>query len=102
MKPRSYKKLQESIDSIRRGGGGGEGCLGISFNVVTGAEVPGIREHRRAIAGARRTQNITAYHKHTDSYNVVTNRDVPAAPPPRMTAASLLRNDTISMRTRPW
>ena len=98
----SYKKVQEAIDSIRRGGGGGEGCLGISFNVVTGEEVPGVREKRRAIAGARRTLNSTAFLTHEDSYNVVTNRDVPHRAPPRQTAASLRRVDDVARRTRPW
>ena len=56
----SYKLEQEAIDSIKRGGGGGAGCLGISFNVITGEEIPGIREGKRAIYGARRTLNVTS------------------------------------------
>ena len=55
----SYKLEQDAIDSIKRGGGGGAGCLGISFNVITGEEIPGIREEKRAIYGARRTLNVT-------------------------------------------
>ena len=90
-------------DSIKRGGGGGAGCLGISFNVITGEEIPGIREGKRAIYGARRTLNVTQYREHPgDSYNPVTMRDVPATAPPHQTTEMLKRSEDVHLRTRPW
>ena len=99
----SYKLEQDAIDSIKRGGGGGAGCLGISFNVITGEEIPGIREGKRAIYGARRTLNVTQWREHPgDSYNPVTMRDVPATAPPHQTTEMLKRSEDVHLRTRPW
>jgi len=98
----SYKLEQDAVDSIKRGGGGGAGCLGISFNVITGEEVPGMREAKRAIYGARRTLNVTAHQEHGESFNPVTMRDVPATAPPHQTSEMLRRPGDVALRTRPW
>ena len=98
----SYKRDNNAIVSLRRGGGGGEGALGVRFNLITGEEIPGVREDRRAIAGARRTLNMTA-EKLGNNYNVTTNRFVdPGHVPGRDTPGMLKRPSDTAHRTRPW
>ena len=63
----------------------------------------GVRAHdRRAIAGARRTLNMTAVPT-GEFYNVATNRVAdPGAVPGRDTPGRLRRRNDTAHRTRPW
>lgn len=98
----SYKADNFAIVSLRRGGGGGEGALGVRFNIVTGEATPGVREARFATAGARKTLNMTG-EKLSEHYNVATNRHAdPGHIPGRDTPGRLRRPDAIILRTRPW
>ena len=97
----SYKSDNFAIVSLRRGGGGGEGALGVRFDLITGEAIPGCRTARRAIAGARRTLNMTAVPT-GEFYNVATNRVAdPGAVPGRDTPGRLRRRNDTAHRTRP-
>lgn len=98
----SYKLDNAAIVSLRRGGGGGEGALGVRFDLITGEAIPGCRSARRAIAGARRTLNMTAVPT-GEFYNVATNRVAdPGAVPGRDTPGRLRRRNDTAHRTRPY
>ena len=98
-----YKRDNFAIVSLRRGGGGGEGALGVRFNLITGEEMPRVREERRAMAGARKTYNRTGAEVLGDHYNVATNRYVdPGHVPGRDTPRKLQRQNDVVHRTRPW
>ena len=98
----SYKSDNFAIVSLRRGGGGGEGALGVRFNLITGEATPGVREARFATAGARKTLNMSG-ETPSDHYNVATNREVdPGRVPGRDTPGKLRRPNATILRTRPW
>ena len=108
----SYKQDFESFDSIKRGGGGGQGCLGVPFNIVTGAD-SATREATRAHTGPRRAlvshdRETPKSRPHADAwgvvntttseYDIVSGRKMtPPVRPPRITGG---RRHSDS--TQPW
>ncbi|KAJ1451697.1 hypothetical protein M885DRAFT_620581 [Pelagophyceae sp. CCMP2097] len=104
----SHKVDRAAMESLRRGGGGGEGSLGVGFDVITGAPRPRKRDDKLASVGPMRTLNTGAraldYGDGRVRFNPVTGRDERAhAAPPRDTAATLRRLDQPALlRTRPW
>jgi hypothetical protein len=99
---------------VLRGGGGGEGSLGVRFNVVTNAPQPSARQHVLQRTGPRVSANVTdpwragagrfgEQLQPGGRVDVLSGRLVLAAQaPPRATAQALRRPDEAILRTRPW
>lgn len=95
-----------------RGGGGGEGALGVRFNVVTNAEDVRAREKTLMRTGPRVSCNVqdpwrigvTRYGEHPDGkIDILSGKVRPyQVAPQRSTAHALLRPDEVVLRTRPW
>ncbi|CAM9600247.1 unnamed protein product [Choristocarpus tenellus] len=112
-KGETYYQDIESVESVRRGGGGGEGILGVQFNIVTGECEPKARKRALLQAGPRRTLNNKEKEDlhPTDSWgdtsghyiDIVTGKKrISPAAPPQPTSVSLRRPEETSRRTRPW
>jgi hypothetical protein len=102
----SYHQGFESADAIKRGGGGGQGCLGLDFNIVTGA-ASNTRAATLAHCGPRRIASRLQAPESIDyakqRVDIVTGKTVAVAVrPPLDTAASLKRPNDPILRTRPW
>lgn len=110
----SYRLDTFARDSVRRGGGGGEGVLGVRFDIVNGRADEGAREKVAMRAGPRRTLNNAekeVLHP-TDGWgdavpagtyvDIVTGKDRKKfeAPPRGLGAPD--RSDSVVGRTRPW
>lgn len=103
---------EASRGSVIRGGGGGEGSLGVRFNVVTNEADPNAREKAKCRSGPRVSINVkdpwlegaNKYGEHTQGrVDILTgkmraNYEVPTRPTPE----NLQRPDATGLRTRPW
>lgn len=108
----SYHCEHESNDSIVRGGGGGEGSLGVQFNIVNNASDPGARDRVAMRTGARVSVNKREpWSAGCDAYgdpgpdgpvNIFGKARQRPQAPPHQTAQALLRPDHDVLRTRPW
>lgn len=97
-----------------RGGGGGEGALGVRFNVVTNTPRPNARQHTLLRTGPRVSANLTEpWRAGSDRFgeavpagarvDVLSGKvRVAAQAPPRSTAQDLRQADENILRTRPW
>lgn len=103
-----YKMDESSIATIRRGGGGGEGCLGVQFNVLTGAPVHkgATRAERLQNTGPNSSLNACARATDTrqgNTYNILSGKQSPTyVAPQRADPQNLKRPDQTLLRTRPW
>lgn len=106
---KSYQQDSLSMDSIKRGGGGGQGCLGVPFNIITGKE-SSTRDDNLKRAGPRKY--VKERLQETDSWgdvqgptyvNVLSGKAVQKKErPPLETAATLKRPAQVILSTRPW
>lgn len=109
----SYRLDTLTRDNVRRGGGGGEGVLGVRFDVVNGREDGRAREKVAMRAGPRRTLNNAekeTLHP-TDGWgdvpegmyvDILTGKERKKPQAPERGAGAPVRSDTVSGRTRPW
>lgn len=109
----SYRLDAGARDSVRRGGGGGEGVFGVRFDIISGRGDEGAREKARMRAGPRRTLNNTEkglLHP-TDGWgdvpggmyvDILTGKERKKFEAPERGAGAPVRSDTVSDRTRPW
>lgn len=109
----SYRLDTFARDSVRRGGGGGEGVLGVRFDLINGREDEGARAKVAMRTGPRRTLNNAekeVLHP-TDGWgdvpggmyvDILTGKDRRKFDVPERGAGAPVRSDTISGRTRPW
>ncbi|CBJ33056.1 hypothetical protein Esi_0413_0013 [Ectocarpus siliculosus] len=109
----SYRLDTSARDSVRRGGGGGEGVLGVRFDVINGREDEGARGKVAMRTGPRRTLNNAekeVLHP-TDGWgdvpggmyvDILTGKDRRKFDVPERGAGAPVRSDTVSGRTRPW
>lgn len=114
MKDGSYRLDTFARDSVRRGGGGGEGILGVQFDIVNGRADPWARRKAAMRAGPRVTLNNVekeALHP-TDGWgdnisagsyiDSVTGCERMNPQAPERGSGAPIRSDTVIGRTRPW
>jgi len=99
---------------VIRGGGGGEGALGVRFNIVTNTPRPDARQRTLQRTGPRVSANVTEPWRAGSNrfgetmpagakVDVLSGKMTAAAQaPPRATAQDLRRPDQNILRTRPW
>jgi len=103
---------EASRGSVVRGGGGGEGSLGVRFNVVTNQTRPDERSNVALRTGPRVSYNMKdPWRKGADSFgeqsggsiNIISGK-LQATPvaPQRPSAKDLLRPDQSVLRSQPW
>lgn len=109
----SYRLDTLAKDSIRRGGGGGEGVLGVRFDIVNAREKAGARSKVGLRTGPRRSLDCAekqTLHP-TDGWgdvrggiyvDVLTGSDRKKPNAPERGAGAPVRSDTVLGRTRPW
>lgn len=109
----SYRLDTIARDSMLRGGGGGEGVLGVRFDIVNGQADDTAREKIRMRTGPRGSLNVvekTRLHP-TDGWGDVPGRmyvDILSGEEkrqfdaPERGAGAPSRSDTVLGRTRPW
>jgi hypothetical protein len=98
--------------SVVRGGGGGEGSLGVQFNIVTNQEDRQARQKTMMRTGPRVSTNVkdpwlegtNKFGEHVNGKANILNGKIKPLPqaPPRPTPESLKRPDEAILRTRPW
>lgn len=103
---------EASRGSVVRGGGGGEGSLGVRFDIVTNEARPNGRKEVALRTGPRVSVNVTdpwrasagPYGEQTGgSTSIISGKaQAPVAAPQRQTARDLLRPDQPVLRTQPW
>jgi len=103
---------EASRGSVMRGGGGGEGSLGVRFNVVTNQPDPKARDNAKIRSGPRVSCNVkdpwlegaNQYGEQVGSkVNLLSGKLRPnPVIPNRPTPESLKRPDVDGLRTRPW
>lgn len=109
----SYRVDELARDSLRRGGGGGEGALGVRFDIINGTPDPKARDKVAMRAGPRVTLNkVEKELLHpTDGWgdipggmciDVINGRDRLKHVAPERSADVPVRFDTAVGRTRPW
>lgn len=110
----AYRLDTFARDSVRRGGGGGEGVFGVRFDIVNGRADEGARGKVAMRSGPRRTLNNAEREElhPTDGWgdavpagtyvDIVTGKERRKfdTPPPGLGAPA--RSDTVLRRTRPW
>lgn len=109
----SYRLESFARDSVRRGGGGGEGALGVLFDIINGREDANSRQKVGMRTGPRASLNMAekcTLHP-TDSwgdvpdgmsYDVITGKRLKKAEAPVRGTGAPVRSDTVLGRTRPW
>lgn len=109
----SYRLDAVAKDSIRRGGGGGEGVLGVRFDIVNAREKNGARGEAGLRTGPRRSLDCAekrSLHP-TDGWgdvpggtavDILTGSDTKLPKAPERGTGVLVRSDTVIGRTRPW
>lgn len=109
----SYRLDAGARDSVRRGGGGGEGVFGVRFDIINGRGDERARAKASMRAGPRRTLNNAekeVLHP-TDGWgdvpggmyvDLLTGKERKKFEAPRRGAGAPVRSDTVSGRTRPW
>lgn len=109
----SYRLDEFARDSVRRGGGGGEGVLGVQFDIVNGRADGLAREKVGMRTGPRRTLNNAekeTLHP-TDGWgdvpggmyvDILTGKDRKKFRTPERGSGAPVRGDTVSGRTRAW
>ena len=106
-----YVQDEHSRGAIIRGGGGGEGSLGLRFDIITNRDRPNARNDVLMRTGPRAC-SVDAWRAETDRYgelpegrtvNVLTGKvaQVPNRPY-QQTVEDLRRPDVPVLRTRPW
>ncbi|GMH99554.1 hypothetical protein TrVE_jg3901 [Triparma verrucosa] len=105
----SYFKDIETYKNIERGGGGGEGNLGLEFNILTNQHDPRARGNVLARTGARLSQDRASNHqrfpsgKPREEIDIITGKPkVLYVAPQAETADSLRRPSQPILSTRPW
>lgn len=109
----SYRLDVGARDSVRRGGGGGEGVFGVRFDIINGRGDQGARDKVGMRAGPRKTlNNAEKRDLHpTDAWgdmpggmciDLLTGKERKRFEPPKRGAGAPVRSDTVSGRTRPW
>ena len=105
----SYFKDIETYKNITRGGGGGEGNLGLEFNILTNEHDYEARDRVLARTGARLSQDRAENHLRFPSgndrnpINIITGKPkVQYEAPPQPTSESLRRPHVPVLSTRPW
>jgi hypothetical protein len=105
----SYFKDIETYQNINRGGGGGEGNLGVEFNILTNAADHKARANTLARTGHRISQDRASNHQRFPSgkdrmeVDIITGKPkvqyrAPVAP----TAEDLMKPNVPVLVTRPW
>lgn len=109
----SYRLDTLAKDSIRRGGGGGEGVLGVRFDIVDAREKAGARRKVGLRTGPRKSLDCAekqTLHP-TDGWgdvrggiyvDLLTGSDRKKPTAPERGAGAPVRSDTVLGRTRPW
>lgn len=109
----SYRLDAFARDSVRRGGGGGEGVLGVRFDIVNGRGDESAREKIGMRTGPRKSLNVAekkVLHP-TDGWgdvpggmyvDILTGTDRKKFDAPRGGTGAPVRADTTLGRTRPW
>ncbi|GMH73210.1 hypothetical protein TL16_g06121 [Triparma laevis f. inornata] len=105
----SYFKDIETYKNIERGGGGGEGNLGLEFNILTNQHDSKARGNILARTGARLSQDRASNHqrfpsgKPREEIDIITGKPkVMYQAPTAETAESLRRPAMPILSTRPW
>jgi len=105
----SYFKDIETYRNLDRGGGGGEGTLGVDFNIITGEQDNEARGRVLARTGARLSQDRANNHYRYSSGFERDERDIITGKPkqkyetpPQPTAEGLKRPNVPVLATRPW
>ncbi len=114
-KPQTGEYVQDeySRHAIMRGGGGGEGSLGLRFNLITNADTPDARNDVLMRTGPRVSGNVKdPWRMGTNQYgelpsgnhvDIVSGRErVPHKAPYAPTPQDLIRPNQPILRTRPW
>eukprot|EP00752_Nemacystus_decipiens_P013036 g11533.t1 len=109
----SYRVDAAARDSVRRGGGGGEGVFGVRFDIINGRGDERARDKASMRSGPRRTLNNAekSFLHPTDAWgdvpggmyvDVLTGRERKRFEAPERGAGGGVRRDTVAGRTRPW
>jgi len=105
----SYFKDIETYQNIARGGGGGEGNMGVEFNILTGQRDDGARGRTLARTGHRLSQDRAANHHRLPSganrveVDIITGKPkVNYVAPKAPTAEDLMKPNVPVLVTRPW
>jgi len=105
----SYFKDIETYQNVARGGGGGEGNLGVEFNILTNATDAKGRERTMARTGHRISQDRAANHSRFSSgaerepADIITGKPkVDYRAPKAQTAEDLMKPRVPVLVTRPW
>lgn len=109
----AYVQDEYSRHSIRRGGGGGEGSLGVRFNIITNADAPRARDDTKLRTGPRVSCNVKDPWRQGanrfgampggQTIDIVSGRlKQPHRAPYAPTPADLRRPDEPILRSRPW
>lgn len=109
----SYRLDAFARDNVRQGGGGGEGVLGVRFDIINGRKDDFAREKVKMCTGPRVSLNNAekrVLHP-TDSWgdvpgttyvDVLTGKERRKSNAPERGAGAPVRPDTVLGRTRPW
>lgn len=112
----TYRTEMESQEVVRRGGGGGEGNLGVRFSIITGKPDGSARGRNLQTTGPRKTLSRLPGHHHytpaedTDRFGdskqgfdlLAPGRPAPQYSAPPVDPGGHVRPNVPGLATRPW